>query len=228
MNCIIIDDSEIVRKQMASFVRKTGFLNCCGEFASPNEISSCLETNNISLIFLDIEMPIMSGFDFLEKFDSDIQIIVISASSKYALEAFDYNITDYLLKPITYERFMAAVTRAVEKHVAANKSGSDLYFKSNGGFIRVAHNDIMYGKICNDKFEITTDSFSMIVSAATANTLQKSNSPFAMVNDSYMVNVSKIQSLSDDGHVNFKDDFCAVEEIIADEHHLAELQNLLS
>lgn len=227
MDCIIIDDSEIIRKQMSSFIQKTGFLNCCGEFSCPSEIDSCLETNNISLIFLDIEMPGMSGFDFLEKFDRDIQIIVISVSRKYALEAFNYDITDYLLKPITYERFMSAVTRAVEKHVAANKKGSDLYFKSNGSFIRVPQNDIVYGKVCNDMFEITTDSFSLMVGSVTADSLLSCGCKFAMVNDCHLVNISKIHSVSDDGHINFKEGFCAAEEIIVDEKHLADLKNLI-
>ena len=117
MNCIVVDDSEVVRTQMAAFVEKTGFLTCCGTFANPVGIEKCIEENNVSLIFLDIEMPQMSGFDFLDKYQKDIQIIVISVSRKYALESYNYDLTDYLLKPISYERFLTAANKAVEKHI---------------------------------------------------------------------------------------------------------------
>ena len=99
MNCIVVDDSEMVQKQIAGFIEKSGFLTCCGTFANP------------------IGMPQMSGFDFLDKYKKNIQIIVISASRKYALDAYDYDITDYLLKPIAYERFLVAANKAVEKHI---------------------------------------------------------------------------------------------------------------
>lgn len=117
MNCIVVDDSEMVQKQIAGFIEKSGFLTCCGTFANPVGIETCIDENNVSLIFLDIEMPQMSGFDFLDKYKKNIQIIVISASRKYALEAYDYDITDYLLKPIAYERFLVAANKAVEKHI---------------------------------------------------------------------------------------------------------------
>lgn len=117
MNCIVVDDSEVIRTQIAGFINKSGFLTCCGTFANPVGIEKCIEENNVSLIFLDIEMPQMSGFDFLDKYKKDIQIVVISASRKYALEAYDYDITDYLLKPIAYERFLTAANKALEKHI---------------------------------------------------------------------------------------------------------------
>jgi len=117
MNCIIVDDSELVRTQMSGFIEKSEFLTCCGSFANPVGIEKCIEENDVSLIFLDIEMPLMSGFDFLDKYNKDIQIIVISASRKYALESYDYDITDYLLKPIAYDRFLVAANKALEKHI---------------------------------------------------------------------------------------------------------------
>ncbi|MBO7132924.1 MAG: response regulator [Bacteroidales bacterium] len=117
MNCIVVDDSEVVQKQIAGFVEKSGILTCCGTFANPIGIENCIEENNVSLIFLDIEMPQMSGFDFLDKYRKDVQIIVISGSRKYALESYNYDITDYLLKPISYERFLVAANKAVEKHI---------------------------------------------------------------------------------------------------------------
>ena len=87
------------------------------DIANPIGIENCIEENNVSLIFLDIEMPQMSGFDFLDKYRKDVQIIVISGSRKYALESYNYDITDYLLKPISYERFLVAANKAVEKHI---------------------------------------------------------------------------------------------------------------
>ncbi len=229
MNCIVVDDNEVVRKQVSAFIEKTGFLTCCGEFANPVNLASFIDENNVSLIFLDIEMPFMSGFDFLEKLSKDVQIIVISANSKYALEAYDYNITDYLLKPLTYTRFTSAVNKAVEKLIATKKTGCNLYFKINGNFVRISPNDILYCKVLDDNLEIFTTTRSVIVSDVIAESIQNNCKSFVWVdNDKFLVNLAKVESLSDDGHLYFNEDYCVADEIVVENSQIPELKNLIS
>lgn len=228
MNCIVVDDNEVIRKQISAFIRKSGFLSCFGEFENPVGIESCIDENDVSLIFLDIEMPLMSGFDFLDKLGKDVQIIVISASRKYALEAYDYNITDYLLKPISYERFIAASSKAVERHIASKKSHRDLYFKINDTFTRVQTCDIFYGRLLGDKFEITLDNRSLIVDGVICDYLLHNCDSFVKVKDDCIVNASKVSHLSDDGKLCFNDEFCVADDIIVEDKFVLELQNHLS
>lgn len=228
MNCIVVDDNEVVRKQISGFIKKSGFLSCCGEFENPVGIESCIDNNDVSLIFLDIEMPFMSGFDFLDKLHKDVQIIVISASRKYALDAYDYNITDYLLKPISYERFISASCKAVERFIASRKTSRDLYFKVNDSFTRVALSDIFYGKILGDKFEITLDNRSLIVDGIIYDYLLQNCDSFVKVKDDCIVNASKVSHLSEEGKLCFNDEFCVVDDIIVEDKFVSELQNHLS
>ncbi len=112
MNCIIIDDDNLSIKVLENHIEKTDFLKLIASYSNPidaiNEIGS-LEP--IDVMFLDIEMPDMSGIELLKTLKTIPQIIIVSSKEQYALEAFEFDVTDYLLKPITYSRFFKAVKK---------------------------------------------------------------------------------------------------------------------
>jgi len=104
MNCTIIDDDQLSRKILESFVERTEFLNLTNSFSSAIEaLNSSANNDDVDLIFLDIEMPEMTGIEFLKSFKKTPQIIIVSGQEKYALDAFDFDVTDYLLKPVPTE-----------------------------------------------------------------------------------------------------------------------------
>lgn len=106
MNCIIIDDDKLSRKIIEEFVGRTESLQLIHSYENAVDAINAFKTEqDIDLIFLDIEMPEMSGLDFLDTLKNPPQIIIISSKDKYALNAFEYDVTDYLLKPISYSRF---------------------------------------------------------------------------------------------------------------------------
>ena len=116
MNCIIIDDEKVSRFLIEKFVTKTQSLNLINSYSSAIDAINAIESNNnIDIIFLDIEMPEMTGIDFIKNFTNLPQIIIISAQEKYAIDAIEYNVTDYLLKPVSYPRFLKAISKAQSK-----------------------------------------------------------------------------------------------------------------
>jgi two-component SAPR family response regulator len=143
MNCVIIDDDALSRRIVEEFVDRTEFLSLKKSYENAVDaindlnLDSNLDSNNVDLIFLDIEMPEMDGIDFLNTLKNLPQVIIISSQEKYALEAFDYDVTDYLLKPITYGRFYKAVTKAKKFKLAKSDDTLDeIYIKNDSALVK--------------------------------------------------------------------------------------------
>lgn len=142
INCVIIDDEELARKLLEAYVDKLDYLNCKGSFENPLEALTFLKENQVDLVYLDIQMPELKGTDFAELVSkSETKIIFTTAYSEYALEGFELNALDYLLKPITFKRFLSALEKfpRSEQNQSKNiilKSGYDLH--------KIAQEDILY------------------------------------------------------------------------------------
>src|SRR3954470_20157046 len=108
INCLIIDDEQLARKGIANFIKEVPFLNLVASYANPVEALPEIRSGTIELIFLDIQMPKMTGMDFLKSCANPPLTIIASAFPDHALESFELNVIDYLLKPIPPGRFMRA------------------------------------------------------------------------------------------------------------------------
>ncbi|MEO3403915.1 LytTR family DNA-binding domain-containing protein [Mucilaginibacter sp. CAU 1740] len=122
MNCVIIDDEPLAREGLASYVREVDFLNLSGTCENPLQLIKLLDEQAIDLIFLDIQMPKMNGIDFLKIFPKPPMVIITTAYPSYALEGFQLNVLDYLLKPITFDRFFKSANKARDYHRLLNNS----------------------------------------------------------------------------------------------------------
>ncbi len=202
MNCIIIDDDEMSRRVAEEFISRTDFLNQINSFSSAVEAINFIKQGaEVHLIFLDIEMPEMSGIDFLNTLTKPPQIIIISSKEKYAIQAFDYDVTDYLLKPITYARFFKAASKAYEKF---NKGRSlvdvdkEIFIKKNSSLVRIKYNDILWVEALENYVVIntTTEKFTIHFTMKSIEN-QLPTVRFKRVHRSFIVNVSRITSIED-------------------------------
>src|ERR1700761_412761 len=116
INCVIIDDEPLAREGLANYVREVDFLNLGGIGENPLELLHLIDQQKVDLIFLDIQMPKMNGIEFLKIMQKPPMVIITTAYPSYALEGFQLNVLDYLLKPITFERFFKAATKARDYH----------------------------------------------------------------------------------------------------------------
>lgn len=206
MNSIIIDDDEMSRRLVEDYINRTDFLDLAQSFPGAVEAINFLKQNdNINLIFLDIEMPEMSGIELMNTLINTPQVIIISSKEKYAIQAFDYSVTDYLLKPITYARFFKAASKAYELF---NKSRSvvdvdkEIFIKKNSSLVRIKYNDILWVEALENYVVINTISEKFTIHF-TMKSIENQLPlvKFKRVHRSFIVNVSRITSIEDNSVV---------------------------
>jgi len=206
MNCIIIEDDKLSRILIEKYVNKTENLNLTFSFPNAFEALKKLkkEPINIDLIFLDIEMPGMNGFEFLNLLKNYPQVIIISAQEKYALTSFDYEITDYLLKPITFERFTKAIDKAILKQENLNNIKTDednddtnfFYIRTNQSAIRLKYDNIIYAEALENYVNICTfDSKYTVLHTLKSLEEKLALKNFKRIHRSYIINMNKIQKI---------------------------------
>ncbi len=124
LNCAIVDDEFLARQYLKNYVERISFLDLAGDYDSPLLILEQLKQNSIDILFLDIQMPDISGLDFIKTLNSQPYIILTTAYKEYALEGFELNVVDYLLKPISFDRFLKAVNKVTERIRKEGKLGT--------------------------------------------------------------------------------------------------------
>jgi len=151
LKCLAIDDEPVALDILEDYIAKVPFLECEGVFRDPLKALDYLRKNSVDLIFLDINMPDLTGIQFLKTLKKQPLVIFTTAYSEYALESYDYDAVDYLLKPIEFERFIKASNKACEMHEVKLKdmplySGERdyIFIKSGTNFHKVKMKDIYY------------------------------------------------------------------------------------
>lgn len=198
LNCVVVDDSSIQRMIITKLVNNHQNLNLVGDFSNAIEAKSCMSVHSVDLIFLDIEMPIISGFDFLDGLKIKPQIIFITSKADYAVKAFDYDATDYLQKPISVDRFDSAVKRALDmhrlKHEITDEEGDFIFIKSNLKKLKIFTSKIKWIEAYGDYVKVVTDEDSNLVLSTMKSFEQDLNKErFLRVHKSYIVNIEKIE-----------------------------------
>jgi DNA-binding LytR/AlgR family response regulator len=202
MNCIVIDDDKLSRRIVEEFIQKTDFLNHIDSFDNALDAISLFRSGNeIHLIFLDIEMPEMSGIDFINTLKNPPQIIIISSKDKYAVQAFEYDVTDYLLKPISYSRFFRAADKAYSRYVKNSivpEGKNEIFIKKNSSLIKLHYDDILWVEALENYVIVNTfnDKFTIHF---TMKSIEKKLpvSKFSRVHRSYIVNTGSINLIED-------------------------------
>ena len=198
LNCVIVDDSSLQRMVITKLVKNHTNLYLVGDFSNANEAKNCMIVHNIDLIFLDIEMPVINGFDFIDGLKVKPQVIFITSKAEYALRAFDYDATDYLQKPIQLERFNASVKRAVDSHMLKRENqeeeGEHIFIKSNLKKLKVYTYRIKWIEAYGDYVKVVTEEDTNLV-LSTMKSFEKdlSNDRFIRVHKSYIINIDKVE-----------------------------------
>lgn len=158
MTCIIIDDEPLAIDLLESYVSKIEDLKLIGSFNNPLEALKILRENSVDLLFLDIQMPEITGVEFKKIISPDVKVIFTTAYSEYALESYDLNAVDYLLKPITFQRFLQAVEKVKHKNTTIEVvSDTDyLFVKTEYRHQKLFFSDILFLKGLSDYVAIQT------------------------------------------------------------------------
>ena len=203
INCAIIDDEPLAAEMLASYAAKTPFLNLVGVYNSAVEAIRTLRSEPVDLLFLDIQMPELSGLEFATILPPETFIIFTTAFDRYAIDSYKVNTVDYLLKPIAYENFLKAADKALRRIVDSRKQATYaadrfIYVKSDYKLVRIDLDDIMYIEGVKDYVRIVLSNSSQpVMCLMNMRTLEEylPTPEFLRVHRSYIVHMSKVQSI---------------------------------
>jgi two-component system, LytTR family, response regulator LytT len=198
MNCIIIEDEPAAQSILESHISKNPSLRCLGTFGDAFSAQAFLSEKPVDLIFLDINLPEMSGVSFLRSLVRPPLVIFTTAYSKYAVDGFDLEAVDFLLKPFSFERFCKAVNKALEKanaHIPANIQ-SKITVKSGKKIYQLALDDILFVETCGDYVTIQCSAKKLVVHGTLKSWEEKLKGlSFLKVHRTTIVNLLKIDHL---------------------------------
>ncbi len=196
--CIIIEDEPLALEKTKDFVNKVPFLTLCGTFDNALTGLAHLNENKVDLLFLDINMDELSGIELLESSDISSQVIITTAYQEYALKGYELQITDYLLKPFTFNRFLQAVNKAQENLTKRNpdKQPDFIFIKTENRLEKIMLNEILYIEGMRDYLRIhTTGKKIMTLQSFTELEQLIPAHLVCRVHKSYMVALNKIESV---------------------------------
>jgi DNA-binding LytR/AlgR family response regulator len=205
MNCIALDDEPLALDIIEAYVKKHPELNLIARCNNADEASKVLNSQHIDLMFLDIQMPGVTGLNFVRSLKNKPLFMFTTAYSEYAIDGFELDAIDYLLKPIAYDRFEKAIEKAKEYYTIKNNSGlteSDLendfiFVKANQQLIKLAYGEILYVEAFADYVKIFLNDRKIV----TLQTMKKMGAKlpsdiFSRVHRSFIVNRKAVQSFS--------------------------------
>jgi DNA-binding LytR/AlgR family response regulator len=200
INCLVVDDEPIAREGMMEYVRQIEYLNPVAQCKNAVEAAGILQKNKIDLIFLDIQMPKITGIEFVKALAEPPLIIFTTAYSEYALEGFELDVVDYLLKPISFARFLKSAEKAQNYIHARNKELSitqDFFFiKCNGKIEKIMMADVIYIEAMSNYVIIHTKQ-KKYISYLTFSGIEEQLPAdlFVRIHKSYIVAISAIQTI---------------------------------
>jgi DNA-binding LytR/AlgR family response regulator len=202
MNCIIVDDDKVTCKILEGYVGKSTSLNLVGSFCDSVAARNIItQRQDIDLIILDIQMPEMDGFDFINSLDYPPNIIIVTSGEEYALKAFDFNVVDYLLKPVSYGRFCKAIDKTIRyfsRKETPNTDDEEIFIKKGSSLVKLKLKDIIFIEALENYVTLNTsdDRFTIhFTMKAIENHLP--SGVFIRVHRSYIINKSMIQSIKE-------------------------------
>ncbi len=204
--CIIVEDLQVAADYLNRCCEKSSQLTVKGHFSNVPDALEFLNSNVVDLIFLDVEMPGATGFDLLDQIAYAPKVILTTSKPEYAFDAFEYNVTDFLKKPFTYQRFLDALKKIppAAAEVAENtitETGIDhIFIKSDGKLIRLNNEDILYIESMGDYVKFVTGEKKYITHNTIKNLEEKvSKQSFIKVHRSYIINIDKISNIRENG-----------------------------
>lgn len=210
VKCLIVDDEPMARDVLRRYIEKIPSLHLIREFANAIDASVFIQEHPVDLVFLDIQMPQLTGTDFVRSLRNSPKIIFTTAYKEYALEGFELDVVDYLLKPIRFDRFLKAVNKTLpQKLVESNADNSNIsdnrenlsfiYLRADRKMIRVLLEDILYVESDRDYVKVFTRN-GPLITRQTISSIEAmlSENKFLRIHRSFIVSLSQIKSFTNE------------------------------
>lgn len=203
IRCIITDDEPLAREGLADYVTEIDFLQLVGVCANSIELMKMMNEQPAELLFLDLQMPKMNGFEFLKVVKQPPMVVITTAYPQYAVQGFEYNVLDYLVKPITFDRFYIAASRAKDQQILTSNGmvqrkvpDEYIFIKSGQVYEKVMLDDILFISALENYITIVTKQ-SKHISLMPLKTMEEflRDKPFVRVHKSYLAAINRIDAI---------------------------------
>jgi DNA-binding LytR/AlgR family response regulator len=205
INCIIIDDEPLARKGLKEYIGDVDFLRLTGEYDTPLKVLDKLKEEHIQLIFLDIQMPGLTGLDFLKTLQNPPLVIIATAYPQYALEGFDLNVLDYLVKPVPFNRFVKSAMKARDYFAVRavdaaplpeNQKVNHIFIKTDNKLVKIFYDDILFIEALQNYVTIYTTG-KKYITYLTFKSIEEILPPgsFLKIHKSYIIHLGKIEGI---------------------------------
>ncbi len=203
ISCAIIDDEPIARNILEDFISQDHRLSLLGNYKNAKDALKAISTHPVDLAFLDINMPGLTGFQFLKSMTNPPAVIFTTAYREHAMEGFDANAIDYLLKPIAIERFLLAVDKAWKylhpantETIPADETGEFFFVKADGGLVKIFFDEILFVEALKEYVKIVTKEKAIITYHTLSGLEEKlTHGNFYRIHRSYIVNIKAITAI---------------------------------
>ncbi len=168
LNCLIIDDEPLARKGLKEYIADVDFLNLIGEYENPMKATSLISSGEVQLLFLDIQMPKITGLEFFKTLQQPPPVIFTTAYPQYALDGFEVNALDYLVKPVSFERLLKAAMKAKEFYEVRQKNQAEItidtatpdyfFIKADNKLVKIFYEEVLFAEALQNYVSIQTNS----------------------------------------------------------------------
>jgi len=202
---VIIEDDKMASKSLEITLKKIKEIELIQSFDNPKEALKFIHENKQDLLFLDVEMPGMTGLELLEQLNYSPQVVMTTSNKDYAYDAFEFGITDFLIKPITLPRVEAAVAKVQERDEILNSKiqeshSNEIYLKVDGRYVRIPISELMYFENVGDYIKAITERGNFVIHGTLKSLDSRLKHPRLLkVHRSFIVNLGKIADIDDTG-----------------------------
>lgn len=203
IKCIIVEDERLAQDVIKNHLQRSGRFNLVGTYRNAPEAREALEKEEVDLIFLDIQLPGMTGLHFLRSLSNPPLVVFITSYPEYALESYEFNVIDYLLKPVSYERFSKTIDKIIDGKIFKTSANDikpfhheHLFIRSNSKFFRISFSDIIYIEGMKDYLKIHTADH-VIITHQTMGEMENilPSGQFIRIHKSYIIAITHIKSV---------------------------------
>ena len=199
LKCVIVEDLQVAADYLARCCEKSGQVDVQAHFPNVQEALVYLNQHSVDLLFLDVEIPGATGFDLLDQLAYFPKVVLTTSKREYAYDAFEYNVTDFLKKPFTYQRFLESLqklTAATPENNISSTATDHIFIKSDGKLVRLNNDDILYIESMGDYVKFVTGDKKYVTHNTIKNLEEKVNKDcFIKVHRSYIINITKIDDI---------------------------------
>lgn len=197
LKCIITDDEPLARKGLQGYIEKIDYLELAAVCEDAIQLNSILKEKTVDLLFLDIEMPYVTGIDFLKNSTNPPKVIFTTAYEKYAIAGYELDVLDYLLKPISFDRFLKSTNKAFDYFNSRQENDHPFIFiKSNGKLEKINYDDFLFAEAMENYVAVYTPGKKYLATSTLKALIENlPEKKFIQTHKSYIVNVNSIESI---------------------------------